>query len=136
MTRDRSVASASVSRYSMVRVPNHHGHEYRPATAELSLSDWEELCNHHDLTPRKFERVLVSMRIFQIDLAKPCHLVIKVRFAEQNECAIMMDVVVKGQFGSGTQSHCDIWFADCSEAAGKRILQMSAHKPVADLRRP
>ncbi len=52
----------------------------------------------------EFQRIVLNVRIVHIDLPKACDLVIHTGFAKKAEGAVVADIVVEGQFGSGQQA--------------------------------
>ena len=55
----------------------------------------EQPSDLHDPAVRKFKRVVMGVRIFQINLAKPCHLVIYAHLTEKAEGALVLDIFVE-----------------------------------------
>src|SRR5579864_4297299 len=64
----------------------------------------DQLLDFQNLPIWEFQRVVLNVRIVHIDLPKACDLVIHTGLAKKPEGAIVLDVVVEGQFRSGQQA--------------------------------
>src|SRR5262252_6827545 len=63
-----------------------------------------QLIDLQNLPIWKFQRIVLNVRIVQIDLPKACDLVIHTGLAKKAEGAFISDIVVEGEFGPGQQA--------------------------------
>ena len=59
--------------------------------------------DQHHLATRKFERVMMDVRIVHIELPEPGNLVLHARLPEQTESAVIFDLLLEGEFGAGSR---------------------------------
>src|SRR5829696_8780378 len=64
----------------------------------------DQLRDFQNLPIWKFQRIVLNVRIVHIDLPKTCDLVIHTSLAKKAEGALVLDIIVEGQFRSGQQA--------------------------------
>jgi hypothetical protein len=90
----------------------------------------------HDPAVWKFKRVVMDVRIFHINLSKPCDPVIYAPVSEKVQGAFVLDVILKHHLRSGKETDSDLGFADGSEAAGDRFRKLRRSQFISYLSGP
>src|SRR6516164_9547608 len=76
---------------------------------------------------------MVDVRLVNVDLPEPRQPLAK--FPETIERVLQLDLPIEGDLSAGKKAHGDVRLANCSEAAGNRVLEPCRHQLVSDLRR-
>src|SRR5579863_10427562 len=88
-----------------------------------------------DLTIRKFERVVMRMRIVQIDLPEARQLAGDFLTRQKAEHAVDRHIIVEGQFRARPEAYRYAWPAYRGKAPRARQSKFRRRQPVSDLGR-
>ncbi len=91
--------------------------------------------HHHDLAARKFQRVMMDIRIVHVDLTAAGDVLFDPGPAEQAEGAVILHVVIESDLGAGKESHRHLRLADRAETARDRFDEIGGNKLVSDFGR-
>src|SRR5262245_1596688 len=95
---------------------------------------FDQACHEHDTAIGEFERVVVNVRRFRVDLAETRH-PRRHRIAATAENVIEFHVAFECELCAGPQADCDTGIILRSEATRNRIPEAGGDQAVADLRR-
>jgi hypothetical protein len=79
----------------------------------------------------KFKRVVMDVRIFHINLPKPCDPVTYARVSEKK--TFVLDVIVKRHLRARKEADGYLGFADGGETAGDRFRKFRRYQLISDL---
>ena len=90
----------------------------------------------HDLPIRKFQSVVMYVRLIELDLAELCCAPLDLALGQNAEEIVVFDVVLEYQFGAGPQAYCYVGFSDRGKATGDGVVEFRRHQLVGYLRGP
>jgi hypothetical protein len=92
--------------------------------------------NFHNQAVRKFECIVMDVRIFHINLPKLRDPVIYTPAPEKVQDAFVLDVIVKHQLRAWKEADGHLGFADGGEPSGDRFRKIRCYQLISDLGRP
>jgi len=87
----------------------------------------------NDISAWKLQRIVMSMRIMAIDLAKSRHSLLDFLMPEELEARLVPNYLLEGQLGSRKQAHSDVRFANRRKTARNRAAEAGGYQLIPDL---
>src|SRR5262249_58884547 len=78
----------------------------------------------------------MHVRIVHVHLAEARHSILDARFAKHAESAVILDVVIEGDFGARQEAHRNVGLADFGKTTRDRLYEIGRNELVRDLCRP
>jgi hypothetical protein len=87
----------------------------------------------HDLAVRKFQRIVMVVRVVQVDLLEARDLLPQLLVGEEAECVLALDFALKHELRPRKEADGDIRLSDGRKAARDRVRELCRDEFVADL---